>query len=77
MRWTEQSYDRIRKERLKQKLKFNEHIRRKIRRLKWKWAGHAGRIKDDYWTYKLTFCYPKQHKRKVGKQTTKWTNRTK
>ncbi len=39
--------------------------------LKWKWVGIVSRIKDNRWSYKLTFCYLTQYGRKVGKQTTR------
>ncbi len=58
---------------IKQKLKKNKNIIRKIRRLKWKWAGHVGRLRDDRWTYRVTFWFLKQYKTKVRKQTRRWT----
>ncbi len=42
-----------------------------IRRSKWKWAGHIARLRDERWTYKLTFWQPYQ-KRERGRQKIRW-----
>ncbi len=46
----------------------------KIKREKWKWAGHLARIEENRWTYKLTFCFLQHNKRKTGKQNVRWMN---
>ncbi len=46
---------KIRLKKIKAKFKFNKNILHFIRRLKWDWAGHLGRLKDDHWTTKITF----------------------
>ncbi len=46
-------------------------VRRYIRRLKWGWAEHISRLRDDRWTWN-TFWQPRVGKRKRGKQITRW-----
>ncbi len=59
--------DRIRTQKIKQKLILNIDMLRYIRRLKWDWAGHISRLRDDRWTYLATFWQPREGKRKKGK----------
>ncbi len=40
---------------IKAKFKFHKNILHFTRRLKWDWAGHLGRLKDNCWTTKIIF----------------------
>lgn len=40
----------------------------KVKRLKWKWAGHIMRTKDDRWTKSTTLWVPRNKKRRRGRQ---------
>ncbi len=64
--------DKINLKIIKNKFKFNNNIIRVIKRLKWKWAGHISRMKDNRWTYRSTFWFLAQNKRKKGKQKKRW-----
>ncbi|VDO08661.1 unnamed protein product [Brugia timori] len=64
--------DKIRIEKIKRKLKFNEDAIRYVRRQKWGWAGHITRLNDDRWTYLTTFWQPRNGKRRRGKQKKRW-----
>ncbi len=61
--------DEIRNKTIKSKLKYSLNVIRKIKRVKWKWAGHLARIEDSGWTYKLTVWFLKHHKRKKDRET--------
>lgn len=70
----------ILKIKVKDKIK-NSIIRRKTKivdvlyasgNLKWKWAGHVSRYKDNRWTKVATDWIPRESKRKRGRQRTRW-----
>lgn len=44
----------------------------KVRALKWKWTGHIMRAKIDKWTRDVTEWYPRDGKRKQGRQIKRW-----
>jgi hypothetical protein len=50
-----------------------EDITVKIRKLKWKWTGHMMRGKDK-WSRTATIWYPRDHKRKRGRQFKRWVD---
>lgn len=41
-------------------------------KLKWKWAGHVARLKDERWTKKVTFWKGPLGKRSKGRPLTRW-----
>jgi len=43
-----------------------------IKQIKWNWAGHIARIKDERWTIKVTKWTPLEGKRNRGRQKTRW-----
>ena len=43
-------------------------ILEKIREMKWNWAGHIARMKDNRWTKRLTEWQPRTGKRRRGRQ---------
>ena len=45
-------------------------------RLKWKWSSHVARM-DNRWTYKLTMWDPREGRRNVGLQRTRWADHLK
>ena len=45
-----------------------ENIIINVRRIKWKWAGHIARLKDERWTKLITEWQPIDKKRKRGMQ---------
>lgn len=64
--------DHVKIQTLKQKLGNNVNIINYIRKQKWKWAGHTARLKDNRWTYKVTFWYLSYLKRNRGRQLARW-----
>jgi len=64
--------DHVKIQTLKQKLKNNVSIIKYVRKQKWRWAGHVARIKDNRWTYKVTFWYLSHMKRNRGRQMARW-----
>ena len=46
-------------------------------RLKWKWCGHVARMDNKRWTHKLTMWDPKEGRRNVGSQRTRWADQLK
>lgn len=42
--------------------------------MKWNWAGHVGRMNDNRWTYRITFWYTTNFKRKKGRQRARWSD---
>jgi endonuclease/exonuclease/phosphatase family metal-dependent hydrolase len=49
-----------------------EDIVRKVKKLKWQWAGHVARMNDNRWTKIVTEWIPIDKKRKPGRPTTRW-----
>ena len=41
-------------------------------KLKWSWAGHVARRHDGRWTKLVTEWYPRDEKRRQGRQRTRW-----
>ena len=46
-------------------------------RLKWKWSGHVARMDNNRWTHKLTVWDPREGRRNVGRQRTRWADQLK
>ena len=43
-----------------------------VRRLKWTWAGHVSRIRDNRWTLRITTWKPYERKRPRGRPARRW-----
>lgn len=63
--------DRIKSSIIRSKTKIIDAII-SSRRIKWNWAGHTIRRKDNRWTYLSTIWLPLGNKRKRGRQITRW-----
>ena len=66
--------DKVKLSHIKNQLCENINAVNHVRKLKWKWAGHVARLKDDRWTHKTTFWYLTHMKRKQGRQATRWSD---
>lgn len=51
-----------------------EDIIKKIRQLKWRWTGHMTRDSKIKWTKIVSEWYPRDGKRKRGRQVKRWTD---
>ena len=43
-----------------------------VRKMKWSWAGHINRLKDDRWTSRVTHWRPYDKKRRQGRPAKRW-----
>ena len=43
-----------------------------VRKMKWSWAGHINRLKDDRWTSHVTSWRPYDKKRRQGRPAKRW-----
>ena len=43
-----------------------------VRKMKWFWAGHINRLKDDRWTSRVTTWRPYDKKRRQGRPAKRW-----
>ena len=43
-----------------------------VRKMKWSWAGHINRLKDDRWTSRVTAWSPYDRKRRQGRPAKRW-----
>ena len=43
-----------------------------VRKMKWSWAGHINRLKDDRWTSRVTIWRPYDKKRRQGRPAKRW-----
>ena len=43
-----------------------------VRKMKWSWAGHINRLKDDRWTSRVTTWRPYDKKRRQGRPAKRW-----
>jgi len=62
--------DHISKNTVKEKSKLPELLTT-IMEQKWKWAGHAARMNDN-WAHDLTMWKPSQEKRNRGRPKKRW-----
>ncbi|CAH2250851.1 jg10233 [Pararge aegeria aegeria] len=65
--------DKIRNESLRKETNITD-VKVKIRKLKWKWAGHVCRQKQDRWAKRVTEWYPREGKRSRGRQRIRWSD---
>lgn len=64
---------KIRSEIIRQKTKVTDALTQALR-LKWQWAGHISRLKDNRWTTKVTCWKGPLGKRSIGKPTKRWAD---
>ena len=43
-----------------------------VRKMKWSWAGHINRVKDDRWTSRVTTWRPYDKKKRQGRPAKRW-----
>ena len=43
-----------------------------VRKMKWSWAGHINRLKDNRWTSRVTTWRPYDKKRRQGRPAKRW-----
>ena len=43
-----------------------------VRKMKWSWAGHINRLKDDRWTSRISTWRPYDKKRRQGRPANRW-----
>ena len=63
--------DKVKQKIIKGKLKYNLEFARRIKRLKWDWAGHVARANGKSWIWKTT-NWLNLSGRKRGRQRTRW-----
>ena len=63
--------DKIRLNKIKNVTKF-KNVNKVWKTLKWKWAGHMIREKNEKWTKKILEWYPRNGKRCKGRPTKRW-----
>ena len=63
--------NRVRNTEIRSKTQIKDAAETAIR-LKWKWAGHVLRLKDDRWNHRATIWDQRRGKRKVGRQRIRW-----
>ncbi len=65
--------DKVTITKIKTKFKINKNVIHHVKRLKWNWAGHVCRLKDQQWMHRVTFLQIRGG-RKPGKQRARWSN---
>ena len=65
--------DRVRNSEIRRRTGVQDIIRR-ITTLKWKWAGHVARLRDDRWTKRIVNWRPRADKRSRGRPPTRWSD---
>lgn len=65
--------DRIENEVIRHQTKIQDIITT-IDKLKWQWAGHVMRIKDQRWTKLTTEWIPRDGRRGVGRPLMRWSD---
>lgn len=63
--------DKVKLENIRSKTKVMD-VTYTVKKLKWNWAGHMIRNNRDKWTKDVTEWYPRDGKRKKGRQKTRW-----
>ena len=63
--------DKIPNLEIREKTKVNDIIE-EITKLKWKWAGHVARMKDNRWTIRCTEWQVRDGKRSRGRPKRRW-----
>jgi hypothetical protein len=65
--------DKIRNEEIRRRTKVTDKADR-IAKLKWQWAGHVARQKNDRWTPRVISWRPWENKRPVGRPQKRWVD---
>ncbi|GBP63737.1 Putative uncharacterized transposon-derived protein F52C9.6 [Eumeta japonica] len=63
--------DKIQLTKIRARIKVTDALKY-VQKLKWKWAGHVARVKDQIWTIKVTFWKRPPGKRSRGRPLTHW-----
>lgn len=63
--------DKIKLTNIRNKTKVTD-VTYTVRKLKWKWAGHMIRNRKEKWTKDVTVWYPRDGKRRKGRQKIRW-----
>ncbi|KOB73137.1 Endonuclease-reverse transcriptase [Operophtera brumata] len=63
--------DRIRSSKIRSKTKILD-AGKMAARLKWKWAGHIARVKDNRWSERVLHWWPRDGKRERGRPVRRW-----
>lgn len=63
--------DRVSNSTIRKQTKFID-AKRRVRLLKWNWAGHVCRLENNRWTKIVTEWTPLEGKRKQGRQRKRW-----
>lgn len=63
--------DQIRNKTIRKKTKVID-LKKRIRQLKWNWAGHICRLENSKWTKRVTEWIPLDGKRKQGRPKKRW-----
>ena len=63
--------DKIKNKEIKSRTKFRDIVK-EVKKKKWKWAVHVIRRNDNRWSHRLTNWFPREGKRKPGRQKTRW-----
>ena len=58
-------------QKIRLKFRNNTNIVHQVKRLKWDWAGHIGRLKDERWIQKISL-WQAIGKRRPGRQKARW-----
>ncbi|KOB71517.1 Endonuclease-reverse transcriptase [Operophtera brumata] len=69
--------DRIRSSKIRSKTKILD-AGKKATTLKWKWAGHIARVKDNRWSERVLHWWPRDGKRERGRpvcQAVSWSKK--
>ena len=63
--------DRMKNTWIREKTKVKDVLSEAAKR-KWRWAGHVARQRDGRWTKEVTEWYPRDGRRRRGRQKTRW-----
>src|SRR5438552_13150505 len=83
LRTTQRSMERAMIGITKRDHKTNEWVRKqtgiqdivaRVKQLKWQWAGHLARTRDNRWTKSITEWLPLDQKRKRARPKTRWVD---
>ena len=65
--------DKIRNEEIRRRTNMRDVVER-ADNLKWKWGGHVSRMDHQKWTHRVTMWDPREGRRNVGRQRTRWAD---
>lgn len=65
--------DRVKNKSIRKVTKATDAVKQALR-LKWKWAGHTQRTRDERWTKIVTEWYPMDSTRRKGRPLSRWSD---